>query len=84
MQNANEVSDSDSLVVVLMGSDEGETWGTEANLKCHLVVKVQDGQDAAVHILRAAQLKEYTELIYKAVHTHTHTHLKYQSGWMMD
>lgn len=55
-----------------MGSDEGETWGTEANLKCHLIVEVQNGEDAAVHILRAAQLKEYTELICKAVYTHVH------------
>lgn len=62
---------SDSLVVLLMGSDESETRGAETDLKCHLIVEVQNGEDAAVHILRAAQLKEYTEFFCKAKHTHT-------------
>lgn len=60
---------SDSLVVLLMGRDEGETRWTEADLKRHLIVEVQYGEDAAVHILRAAQLKEYAELICKSTHT---------------
>lgn len=64
---------SDLLVALLMSGDKGDTRGTEADLKCHLIVEVQNGEDAAVHILRAAQLKEHTELICKTEHTRTYT-----------